>query len=186
MVLLSLVNKALNKKLCWLCLICATKIIFNISAIATSRLQDNWIHCELNKMWHISQRTCKNEFLWQKSLACWSKFHWSFHLYVILTTLSVQWMVYCGLPINWCTHLALRPKYQTSSITLPSVLSDSHDAPSEVNTLLTHWPLGDLDVILKIRFSILFYWLVSWDLCMIMPSDECHRTLLMISQHWFR
>ena len=40
---------------------------------------------------------------------------------------------------------------------------------------LTHWPLGDLDVILKIQFSILFYWLVSWDLCMIMPSDECHN-----------
>ena len=21
---------------------------------------------------------------------------------------------------------------------------------------------------------------------MIMPSNECHRTLLMVSQHWFR
>ena len=51
---------------------------------------------------------------------------------------------------------------------------------------LTHWPLGDLDVILKIRFSILFSWLVSWDFCMIMPSNECHRILLMISQHSFR
>ena len=30
---------------------------------------------------------------------------------------------------------------------------------------LTRWPLWDLDVILKILFSILFYWLVSWDLC---------------------
>ena len=27
--------------------------------------------------------------------------------------------------------------------------------------------------------------LVSRDLCMIMPWDECHRTLLMISQHWY-
>ena len=51
---------------------------------------------------------------------------------------------------------------------------------------LTHWLLGDLDAILKMEFSILFYWLVSSDLLMIMPSDECHRTLLMISQHWFR
>ena len=50
----------------------------------------------------------------------------------------------------------------------------------------THWPLGDLDAILKLEFSILFYWLVSSDLLMIMPSNECHRTLLMISQHWFR
>ena len=31
----------------------------------------------------------------------------------------------------------------------------------------------------------LFYWLVSWDLCMIMTSGECHRTLLMIRQLWF-
>ena len=28
---------------------------------------------------------------------------------------------------------------------------------------LTHWPLGDLDAILKTEFSILFYWLVSSD-----------------------
>ena len=51
---------------------------------------------------------------------------------------------------------------------------------------LSHWPLGDLNAILKMEFSILFYWLVSSDLLVIMPSDECHRILLMISQHWFR
>ena len=50
---------------------------------------------------------------------------------------------------------------------------------------LTHWSLGDLNVILKMQFSVLFYWLVSSDLLMIMPSDECHRALLMISQDWF-
>ena len=27
---------------------------------------------------------------------------------------------------------------------------------------LTHWPLGDLDAILKLQFSISFYWLVNW------------------------
>ena len=57
---------------------------------------------------------------------------------------------------------------------------------ANITRCLTHWPLGDLDLILKNWFSILFYWLVSWDLCMIMPSDECHRALLMISQQWFR
>ena len=51
---------------------------------------------------------------------------------------------------------------------------------------LTHWPLGDLNVILKLQFSILLYWLVFANLLMIMSSDECYRTLLMISQHWFR
>ena len=51
--------------------------------------------------------------------------------------------------------------------------------------LLTHWPLGDLDVILKIEISLLFYLYVSSNLLMIMPLDECHRTLVLISQHWF-
>ena len=51
---------------------------------------------------------------------------------------------------------------------------------------LTHWPLGDLDLILKVLSSILLYWLVSSDLLMIMPSVEWHVTYLKISQHWFR
>ena len=33
---------------------------------------------------------------------------------------------------------------------------------------------------------MLFYWLVSWDLLMIMPSAECHVASLKISQHWLR
>ena len=32
----------------------------------------------------------------------------------------------------------------------------------------------------------MLYWLVSSNLLTIMSSDECHRTLLMISHHWFR
>ena len=35
-------------------------------------------------------------------------------------------------------------------------------------------------------FNIVFFCLVSSDLLMIVPSHECHGTLLMISQHWFR
>ena len=34
------------------------------------------------------------------------------------------------------------------------------------------------------QFSILCYWLLSWNLLVIMPSYECHTTLLMISQYW--
>ena len=48
---------------------------------------------------------------------------------------------------------------------------------------LTHWPVGDLDSIWKVLSSILFYWLVSSRLLMIMPLDECHGTYLKISQH---
>ena len=54
-----------------------------------------------------------------------------------------------------------------------------------VGILLSHWPLGDLNMILKMYSSISLYWLVSSNLLMIMSSDECHRALLMISQHWF-
>ena len=43
----------------------------------------------------------------------------------------------------------------------------------------THWPLGDLDGILKMHFSVLLHWLISSNLLMIMSSDECHRTLLI-------
>ena len=52
--------------------------------------------------------------------------------------------------------------------------------------LLTHWPLGDLDAILKLQISISLYWLVSSHRLRIMPWDECQGTSPMISQHWFR
>ena len=66
-------------------------------------------------------------------------------------------------------------------------LHNSCISSTEIKThlQLTHWPMGDLDSILKVLSSILFYLLVSSDL-MIMPSDECHRIYLKISQHWFR
>ena len=50
----------------------------------------------------------------------------------------------------------------------------------------THCSLGDLDAILKMQFSTLLHWLVSADHFVIMPAGECHGTLLMICQHWFR
>ena len=46
--------------------------------------------------------------------------------------------------------------------------------------LLTHWPLGDLDAILKLQFSFSLYWLVSSHHLRIMPWDECHGTSLNI------
>ena len=47
---------------------------------------------------------------------------------------------------------------------------------------LTHWPLGDLDAILELQFSILFCGLLSSYCLIIMPWDECHGTSLMTSQ----
>ena len=50
---------------------------------------------------------------------------------------------------------------------------------------LTHWPLGDLDSILKVIFNlVLLIGIFTSDLPVIMPSDECHGIYLKISQHW--
>ena len=49
----------------------------------------------------------------------------------------------------WCQPIGGRVSYPTDMHVFFAVLC------------LTHWPLGDLNVILKMEFSILFYWLVS-------------------------
>ena len=51
---------------------------------------------------------------------------------------------------------------------------------------LTHWPLGDFNLILGRWFSRYFIWMVAEVSLVKLPSDECHKTLLMISQHLFR
>ena len=56
----------------------------------------------------------------------------------------------------------------------------------EARNRLTHRPLGDLDVILKMQFKVVFYRLVSSDILMKMPSNKCLKILPMISQHWPR
>ena len=53
----------------------------------------------------------------------------------------------------------------------------------DINSLV-HWEIKIRFV--KMRFLIMFYGLVSSDLLVIMPSVECHGSLLMICQHWFR
>ena len=59
--------------------------------------------------------------------------------------------------------------HQPGDKPLPEVMmtqiSDAirHHAPG--HNELTHWPMGDLDSILKVLSSILFYWLVSSQCC---------------------
>ena len=56
-----------------------------------------------------------------------------------------------------------------------------------IQIITVHSPLGTWEIWTQFYkcnlFSILFYWLLSSDL-IIMPSDECHGTLLMTSNHW--
>ena len=52
--------------------------------------------------------------------------------------------------------------------------------------LLTHWPLGDLKIFFKMSFSNSYPESIPWAIPAKLLSEVCHRTPLMISQHWFR
>ena len=58
-------------------------------------------------------------------------------------------------------------------------------ANNSISSLLTHCPLGDVELILKVWFSKSLYRIVAWVLVKLLLA-ECHKTSLMISQHWFR
>ena len=180
---------------------CVYKGMFSLSALHVVSVTDieSWCHhdmetlsallalCEGNPLLSSgfpSQRASNAE-LWYFA-CCQPKqtFEWIHELPLIRDAMML--MTYCDVmiffrkPQQLTSIWKLHWWYQMISedCRISSVLDiDFHD--------LTHWPLEDLNMILKMEFSILFYWLVSLDLLMIMPSDECHRTLLMISQHWF-
>ena len=52
--------------------------------------------------------------------------------------------------------------------------------------VLTHWPLGDVAVILIEKISNSLYRMVARILAMKLLSGEWHWISVMISQHWFR
>ena len=49
--------------------------------------------------------------------------------------------------------------------------------------ILTHWLLGNVEIIFKVLFSNYFF---CWAIPMKLPSGVCQRTPWMTSQHWFR
>ena len=53
-------------------------------------------------------------------------------------------------------------------------------------SVLTHWPLGDLKIFFKMSFSNSYPESIPWAIPAKLLSEVCHRTPLMISQHWFR
>ena len=80
----------------------------------------------------------------------------------------------------WSFHFTL-------TLSLDMNVCDEYELSAvHVSVVLTHWPLSGLNVIWKMSFSILLYWLVSSNLPKIISLDDCHRTFLMVSQHWFR
>ena len=117
----------------------------------------------------------------------------------------------CCLTIIWISIIKIRRSHgrvifimEISCLERPSVYCHKSQIPwghirslvtSQLNDIhlgpllqqgLTHWSLWDLDATLKIQFSGLFYWLVPSELRSKRSSDEWYRTLLTISQHWFR
>ena len=71
--------------------------------------------------------------------------------------------------------------------TAPLCITYSNRSQPPHDYSLTHWSLGDLDVIFKMQFRY-FFWTVyvSSDFPLIKPSHECHWALFMISHHCFR
>ena len=60
------------------------------------------------------------------------------------------------------------------------------DGMNSIN-LLTHWPLRDgYGSNVAMYFSSSFYKLISSAFPVNLVLGECHRTPLMVSQHWFR
>ena len=55
-----------------------------------------------------------------------------------------------------------------------------------IPSCLTHWPLGDLKIFFKMSFSNSYPESIPWAIPAKLLSEVCHRTPLMISQHWFR
>ena len=51
---------------------------------------------------------------------------------------------------------------------------------------VTHCGLADFNEILDEYFSSQLQWLMAEIPAVRLPLEECHKTLLMISQHWFR
>ena len=80
----------------------------------------------------------------------------------------------------------------TNESPLANLLSCKTDARTEnynkysTASTLTHWPQGNLNEILDKWSSSFFLWLMSEVSLIKLSSDECHWTLLTLSQHWFR
>ena len=64
---------------------------------------------------------------------------------------------------NRASGVALLEGCYCERLVTPTSTSKGKEGDKQVRSsfLLTHWPLGDLDVILKLQVSVLFYWLVS-------------------------
>ena len=129
----------------------------------------------------------------------------SFYLYLMLM------MSKCGILTSFLHNyiqgplLSKHPIFQHAKYTLCHVLNGkvwdicqeyfrqkwvmspyNYFSSSPPITTLTHWPLGDLKIFFKMSFSNSYPESIPWAIPAKLLSEVCHRTPLMISQHWVR
>ena len=91
--------------------------------------------------------------------------------------LVVAFQAHCGNEVHMiAAHVSERIIVRVSDWNLAELIEWF------VNSLVP----GKLTEILTKKFSSLFLCLMAWVSLVKLPSDECHGTLLMTSQHWFR
>ena len=101
---------------------------------------------------------------------------------VIIFELAIH-TLYCYLKY-WCDeniHMCILNG--TMSIRRSDIARDSSSIHSG---WLTHWPLGHVVVISKVKPMNSCYIWSLWALPMKLISGACYRTPLVTSQHWFR
>ena len=119
------------------------------------------------------QTTFSNAFSWMIIHEFWLRFHWILYGRVQLTIFHHWFRQWLGTDQATSHYLdqwwpcLLMHMY----VTRPQWVKCTLNGDKDPGPALTHWPLGDLDAILKLQFLILCYWLVSSDLLMIMHPD---------------
>ena len=126
--------------------------------------------------WFTSNKlfTIFTSIFWVAVMAAQETSQSSGSVYLLLTDIGILWLL--TAPSIFKTT-ADHTKNRTRNKTDPKAIEEN--IQEDMHTLLkTDWPLEDLDAILNLQISILFYWLVSSDDLMIMPSDEYHETMI--------
>ena len=146
--------------------------------------------------------------------SCYLPLQWR-HMSVMATKITGNWTIGSAICLGWhqrnvntlhsrqrtralsyYSNLTLSQEFQPmaaqlsmkAALPLAKILATAscHDTTMTLTSLGINCPLGDVEVILQMYFSNSFYKFISWALTVKSVLGECHRTPLMISQHWFR
>ena len=160
-----------------------------------------WYHVALCNTLRTQQKVCRYMFVncfiigpgkradsrfvpsrWETALHCNDVSHW---LGTNLESVLRYWVVASLLSIGLQEQKSIKNLHQIdlkmTSTTRPWYIN----IWGHIWAMLTHWALGDLNEILEKPFSSQSLWLMA-EILVKLPSGDCHWTLLMISEDWFR